>query len=224
MIQDDIFMSDEGNQWFKRNRDAIMDQNRFDWPINIIESLEGKEKIGRILELGCANGWRLARIKNMFPGNVELYGSDVSKEAITDGMSRYSDLRLKPGLLSEIPFDLMFDLVIVNFVFHWVDRKSLVKSIAEIDRVICDQGLLIVGDFLPDFPQKRPYHHLPGQNVFTYKQDYAKIFKAFGTYSEIFRVTFNHDRPNQYLGGNPPDERGCCCLLQKRLDEYYLKT
>jgi len=224
MSQDDIFMSDEGNQWFKRNRDAIVDQNQFDWPIKIIESLKGKAKIGRILELGCANGWRLARIKDMFQGNVELYGTDASKEAITDGISRYSDLRLKQGLLSQIPFDLMFDLVIVNFVFHWVDRKSLVKSIAEIDRVICDQGLLIVGDFLPDFPHKRPYHHLPGQNVFTYKQDYANIFKAFGTYSEIFRVTFNHDRPNQYLGGNPSDERVCCCLLQKNHDGYYLKT
>lgn len=224
MIQDDIFMSDEGNQWFKRNRDAVVDQNRFDWPIKIIETLKEKEKIKRILELGCANGWRLARIKDMFQGNVELYGSDASKEAVTDGISRYSDLRLKQGLLSEIPFDLIFDLVIVNFVFHWVDRKSLVKSIAEIDRVICDQGLLIVGDFLPDFPQKRPYHHLPGQNVFTYKQDYAKIFEVFGTYSEIFRVTFNHKQPNQYLGGNPSDERGCCCLLQKSLDGYYLKT
>jgi len=224
MSQDDIFMSDEGNQWFKRNRDAIVDQNQFDWPIKIIETLKEKEKIGRILELGCANGWRLARIKDMFQENVELYGSDASKEAITDGMSRYPDLRLKQGLLSQIPFDLMFDLVIVNFVFCWVDRKSLVKSIAEIDRVICDQGLLIVGDFLPDFPQKRPYHHLPGQNVFTYKQDYANIFKAIGTYSEIFRVTSNHDRPNQYLGGTPSDERWCCCLLQKCLDGYYLKT
>lgn len=224
MSQDDIFMSDEGNQWFKRNKNAIVDQNRFDWPINIIESLKEKEKIGRILELGCANGWRLARIKDMFQRNVELYGSDASKEAITDGMNRYPDLKLKQGLLSEISFDVMFDLVIVHFVFHWVDRKSLVKSIAEIDRVICDQGLLIVGDFLPDFPQKRPYHPLPGQDVFTYKQDYANIFKAFGTYSEIFRVTFNSDRITQYLGGNPSDERGCCCLLQKSLDGYYLKT
>ena len=224
MIQDDIFITDEGNQWFKRNRDAIVDQDRFDWPSKIVESLKGKAEIGRILELGCANGWRLARIKDMFQRSVELYGSDASAEAIADGTSRYSDLRLKQGLLSEISFDLMFDLVIVNFVFHWVDRKSLTKSIAEIDRVICDQGLLIVGDFLPDFPQKRPYHHLPGQNVFTYKQDYANIFKSLGTYSEIFRVTFNHDRPNQYLGGNPSDERGCCCLLRKSLDGYYLET
>ena len=32
-------------------------------------------------------------------------------------------------------------------------------------------GYLLLGDFLPDFPQRRVYHHYNGRKLYTYKQD-----------------------------------------------------
>ncbi len=54
----------------------------------------------------------------------------------------------------------------------------LTRAIAEIDRVVKWNGYLVLDDFLPDFPTKRHYHHRTGEPIFTYKQDYAEIFRG----------------------------------------------
>jgi len=85
------------------------------------------------------------------------------------------------------------DLVIVNFVFHWVDRKNLMKFITKIDELLAPGGFIILGDFGLENFVKRKYHHLPKAGVFTYKQQYQNIFTASGIYKEIAKICFNHD-------------------------------
>lgn len=221
MLQDKLFNEGEGNKWFQRNKKALTDGDKPDWPCHILSMLGGNEKIGSVLELGCANGWRLNRLRSILGNDCRYVGIDASREAIEDGLERHPGLVLHQAVLTDVPIEEEFDLAIVNFVLHWVDRRTLLKSIGEIDRMIRDGGFLILGDFLPDFPQRRHYHHCPGDAVYTYKQDYAAIFTALGTYREIARVTYNHDAPELMIQSCSSAERGVCVLLQKSLTGYY---
>jgi SAM-dependent methyltransferase len=223
MDQDRIFSQGEGNAWFQRNKTALDGNDHADWPFHVIDLLEDRSTIRSVVELGCSNGYRLSKISSRLSPGCRCVGIDASHEAIQDGKLRFPVLELHQGLLSDVSLRDDFDLVIVNFVLHWVDRSTLVKSIAEIDRLTKDGGLLLIGDFLPDFQQRRRYHHLPNDTVFTYKQDYARIFEVFGTYREIVRFTYNHDDKNAgyAIKPSPSPARGYCSLLSKSLEKFY---
>ena len=104
--------------------------------------------------------------------------------------------------------------------FLWIDRTSLLYSIAETDRSVSNNGFLLLNGFLPNHPTKCPYHHVQGEKVMTYKTDYAKIFLSTGNYSLIARQTYNFD--SKELDTNTTDfNRGACTLLKKSLGEFY---
>lgn len=222
MKQDDVFVAGEGDAWFSRNREALTGSAKIDWPIQLVDMLDARREIKSVIELGCANGWRLNRLSEML--QARFVGVDASREAVADGKARFPALTLLQGTLADVPVQEAFDLTIVNFVLHWVDRRSLARSVAEIDRVTRDGGFLIVGDFLPDNPQRRRYHHLPAEQVYTYKQDYAKIFESLGTYRTIARIAFDHDSPTLQLHSGAGAARGGCAVLKKSLVGYYQET
>lgn len=222
MSQDDVFFQGEGDSWFRRNRDALQSDARVDWPIQLIGMMAGKSEIRSVIELGCSNGYRLASLKGILPSDCRFVGTDASLEAVRAGKERYPWIEFHRALLSEIPVEEAFDLVIVHFVLHWVDRRTLGRSVSEIDRVTLDGGVLVLGDFLPDYPQRRRYHHLPGGGVYTWKQDYARIFEALGTYREFARIAFDHSGTGvSVLQATPSSDRGYCALLKKSLETYY---
>jgi SAM-dependent methyltransferase len=221
MSQDQVFLAGEADQWFVRNRDALERADRFDWPIHLLEGLEGSEAIPSFLELGCSNGWRLARLRERFGADKRYVGVDPSAEAVGKGMEMHAGIELHRGVLAEIPLQGKFPFVLVHYVLHWVERSTLMRSLAEIDRLVEDGGYLMIGDFLPDFPQRVPYHHLPGQEIYTYKQDYAGVFRALGLYSEILRVTHGHGRNEGAFSFTPSRDRGICTLLRKSAAGFY---
>jgi hypothetical protein len=88
--------------------------------------------------------------------------------------------------------------------------------VAEADRVLKNKGLLIIQDFDPGIRCKIAYHHLPRENLFTFKQKYWDIFVASGLYSVISEQEFEHS----------PGEFGLNSLcrfvvLQKRGSDNY---
>lgn len=187
----DAFNAADGDAWFQRNKAALETAAEHDWPLKLIERNELKPK--RVLEVGCANGWRLAHLA--LRHQIEIgYGVDLSLEAIESGQERYKALRLKlchQEASVILASDEWFDLTIMYFVVHWIDRKHLLRSLAELDRVTAIGGHLLLGDFYPDEPTKTPYHHRDG--AWTYKADYAAIFLATGLYHLVDRVVFDHD-------------------------------
>jgi SAM-dependent methyltransferase len=223
--QEKTFKDGEGDAWYRRNRERL-DEGREDWATRIIAALENRSAIRRVVELGCANGWRLAKLRPLFAPGCAFVGIDASAEALADGRRRFPQLELRQGMLSDVPLQEPFDLAIVHFVLHWADRHTLSRSIAEIDRLVSWNGYLVIGDFLPDFPTKRRYHHLPQQAVFTYKQDYAQAFLGLGFYREIARLTFDHDRPaadparDAWAAPAGRDERAMISLLHKSAGSY----
>lgn len=220
--QDQVFFTREGDAWFQRNKAALSQGGKSDWPAELLKLLADPSDLARVLELGCANGWRLDKWHREFGlGSVRRVGVDASGEALRDGAARFPSIEFHQGMLADVPLEEEFDLVIVHFVLHWVDRRTLLSSIAEIDRLTKEGGLILLGDFLPDFPQRRRYHHVQDQDLYTYKQDYARIFEALGTYRELARVTFHHDQPASDLRRADSATRGACMLLQKSLQGYY---
>jgi len=218
MNQDELFRQSEGNAWFERNR-AALGRHQEDWPVRLITQLDPDAGVRSVLELGCATGWRLEALRQRL--GARCVGVDASRGAVDFGREQYPGLELHQGVLSQVPLAGPFDAVIVHFVLHWVDRATLAASVAEIDRMVRDGGYLCVGDFLPDFQQRRHYHHLPGAEVFTYKQDYAAIFESLGTYRTLTRVTYESVEADAPLAPSRSDERKACTLLHKSLSGFY---
>lgn len=223
MTQDNMFWHREGNQWFQRNKPLLTDA---DWLANdpVLRIIEMSGLIPRnVLEVGASNGYRLQALHHRF--NCQVTAVEPSQEAINDGQVRYPTIKFFRGLASHIPVeeDGQFNLVIVNFVFHWIDRSMLLRSVAEVDRMLADDGYLIVGDFYPDHPERVSYHHLPEANMWTYKQSYSDIFLASNLYHLITFLTFDHASHQVDVEVSPRD-RAQVALMRKTLDSYNKTT
>ena len=216
-----IFGESEGDRWFKRSRLSLgqFDAGK-DWPLKLIELYNLRPR--KVLEVGGANGSRLAAIHTSYNPD-KLVVVEPSKEAIKEGQGRYPFIHFVRGLAFAMPLEETFDLIIVNFVFHWIGRDKLLRSVAEIDRLLEDKGFLIIGDFFPSNQLKVPYHHLPNHGVYTYKQNYAAPFLASGLYRLVCALTGGHS--SKELAVSVPEmERSGVFLLEKTLGDSYIET
>lgn len=218
--QDDVFFEYEGDNWFARNALALANEKKIekDSVLNLLKNhLTNSPR--KILEVGCSNGWRLNELHHRY--SCSCTGIEPSEQAVASGKNLFPNINLLRGKASSLPFaSHEFDLVIVSFVFHWISRDTLLQSFSEIDRVLRDDGLLVISDFLPDAPTKTKYHHLPNDDIFTFKQDYAKAFESTCLYSVFARQVFDHDMPENKLE-IPSNRRGACTLLRKSLSRAY---
>jgi SAM-dependent methyltransferase len=216
--QEEIFAACEGDRWFRRNKSTL---ERFvpasDLPLQIMELYSLRPRC--VLEIGAANGYRLAAISARY--SAKTVAVELSTEAIRDGQSKFPQVTFVQGSLHALPLQEPFDLIIVNFVFHWVDRTRLLRSVAEVDRVLAAGGFLLIGDFAPANRLKVRYHHLAEPELYTYKQDYAATFLASGLYQAVCLLTTEH-AAGALRGEVGEDTRIGVWLLRKRLMELYL--
>jgi SAM-dependent methyltransferase len=213
-----IFFEGEGDRWFMRNAEALARAERVaeDVPLRMLAALP-QFAPRRVLEVGCSNGWRLAALRERY--GCAVVGVEPSALAIESGRRMYGDgLDLRRGLARALPVasDETFDVVIVSFVFHWISRDALDASIAEIDRVLAPGGYLVLHDFLPDAPVRRPYHHLEEGRVFTFKEDVAAPFLGTGRYRLVSRELGEHGAAGGGSGASVSSEnRTSCDVLVK---------
>jgi ubiquinone/menaquinone biosynthesis C-methylase UbiE len=221
-MQDEIFWKSEGDQWFLRNKAALANAAKVDWVTRAIEFMNLNEKISSVLDIGCADGWRIGKLKKILE---EISNSkvsvDVSPEALKEGAARFPQIKFIRSKISKLDLTETFDMVIINSVFHWVDRDTLASAVAEVDRVTADKGYILIGDFLPDGQERRSYHHLSDLECFTYKQNYPAIFEAFGTYKEVLKITYDCESPDYTVSAATSDNRATCVVLKKDLFNYY---
>jgi len=213
--QDQVFFQSEGNQWFDRNQSKLSSSESaaVDIPLRLL-SLYPEIRPKNALEVGCSNGWRLEEIRNRYSASCS--GIDPSEKAIEVGKQSFPLVEFTRGVASLLPYeDQSFDLVTVHFVLHWISRDTLLKSISEIDRVLKWDGYLVIGDFSPDIPTAVKYHHLPNENVWTYKQDYGSLFLNTQFYQTIAELTYPHHLKSESLTTSSSDDRAKCTLLKK---------
>jgi ubiquinone/menaquinone biosynthesis C-methylase UbiE len=215
-----IFLNQEGDRYYQRNRSTMLDPKRsqIDPVVFLMKKHHLKPK--HVLEIGSSMGWRLGYIQKHL--GARCLGIEPSQKAVRDGKKLYPRVSFKRGLAENLPVKpgQTFDLVIVYFVLHWVSRESILKAIAEIDRVVAHNGYLILGDFLPSQPERISYHYVPTQRVYTYKQDYSQLFTASHRFRRVGGLIFNHDTW-KHTSKVPSDIRGMCALFKKSNEGYY---
>jgi len=223
--QGEIWSRSEGDRWFDRNKDAL---DRFlpnqDVPLRLLEMYQLKPK--RVLEVGASTGYRVAAIAERT--GAHCVALDVSRAAVAYGHTAYPQVEFVVGEASSIPIGQPFDVVIVNFVLYVIDRASLLKTVAELDRVVGDGGMLLIGDFLPSGPTRVSYRHVPQQQMFSYKQDYASLFIESGLYRQVAFLASAHTTVSSGHAWNSlatqvsDQDRIGHWLLQKSLNGNYV--
>jgi len=220
--QSKTFLDEEGDNYFRRNKTALdsaaakwgEEFSDVDW---LYQSLAPfRDEIGSVLEVGCANGFKLARICGLLDAKGK--GIDPSQHAVAEGNRKLGGgrIELQAGSASKLPFESQsFDLVYFGFCLYLVDRQDLFTAVAEADRVLKNGGFLAITDFDPIHRHKRPYHHKEG--VFSFKQDYSELFTASGMYFLVSKTSFSHHGPSFDPDG---DERVSTTLLFKEKDAY----
>lgn len=220
MTQDDIFFHGEGDRWLARNQSALNDKERLahDPVIRVLALMDLAPQ--NVLEVGASNGYRLQELHRRY--HCRVTAVEPSDEAIKNGQANYPAVRFLRGTAAQLPIveEREFDLVIVNFVLHWIDRTTLMCSAAELDRMLQDGGCLLIGDFHPPRPQRVAYHHLPGQDVWTYKQNYSDLFVASNIYESVGVFSFDHATLAMRSDVNPHDRTQVVLLRKRLLDRY----
>jgi SAM-dependent methyltransferase len=185
-----FFLGGEGAAWIERNKDKIDTLND-----PIIQAIRDSDiPVEEVLEIGCANGWRLKIIRNEY--GCPAYGVDPG----------YGDINIDTGTADDLDWkDGTFNVVIYGFCLYLCDREDLFKIVLEGDRVLQEGGYLIIWDFHQDFPYSRPYEHKEG--LLSYKMDYSKLWLANPAYYVVHRrIIQNTDNP---------DDRTAVTILKK---------
>lgn len=207
-MQDDIFAAGEADNWFRRNRDHLGVHGDPLTDLVVAAGLQPRS----VIEVGAANGYRVAALRERF--GCRAVAVDLSEEAVADGRARHPEVEFHVGRIDAVPVADAFDLVVVSFVLHWVDRHVLLRAVAEVDRLVADGGHLALADFLPDANVRVRYGHLPDDDVWTYKQDYPALFVASGLYRIVGSVAGAHGGPVP-ADDVPSNERVGMALLRK---------
>lgn len=180
MKQSDIFSETEADAWWARNKDKVGIGE--DPVIDVIQSCRLKPL--SVIEIGCANGWRLEQLEQLY--GCQIRGIEPSKEAAHDKWFIFN------STLQAITEPLQAEIVILGFCLYVVDRADLFQVVAKADSYVMDGGHLIIHDFMTTHPHSRKYKH--DSRLRTYKYNYAELFLANPTYRRIHR--------SLYSGGN----------------------
>lgn len=172
MRQADAFLAGEGAAWLERNRDKLGAHD----PVSDMITSIGITPTS-ILEIGCANGWRLDRLRERF--DCRAVGVDPG----ATGHDRY----VTRGVATALPFDAMppFDLVIFGFCLYLIDPEDYFTVAAEADRVLADGGYLVIHDFNfeSDVAYKRAYAHRDG--LWSHHADFEMLWLAHPHYKYV---------------------------------------
>ena len=137
------FIKNQQEYW-----NSVAETKNFPTPFQIELFSEYVEKRGRILDVGCGYGRVLNELHEA--GFKELYGVDFSSGMIARGKRLYPELNLAVNEDEKLPFaDNSFDAVLLIAVLTCVVRdEEQRKMLNEIKRVLKDDGILYVNDFL----------------------------------------------------------------------------
>jgi len=174
------FLNGEGDAYFARNSSVLVRDEAMAAADPVLSILVGITPFPkRVLEVGCANGWRLRRIQGL--GAETCHGIDPSREAVMMGTQLYPALHLSIGTADSLQFeDEAFDLVVFGFCLYLCDPADHFRIVSEADRVLADGGSLVIFDFDPPQPYRNPYSHQSG--LFSYKMDFSRLFLAHPHY------------------------------------------
>ena len=179
------FIEGGGDRWLERNRADLGKQDE------VCEVLAATPfKPTNVLEIGCANGWRLKKLKELY--QCEVFGIDPSQQALTE--AKESGIRVAYGLADDLKLpDAFFDLVILGYFLVFTDPEYLFAIVAESDRVLADGGYLIIHDSMSPRPHKVRYEQLfsdenktePVKTTYMFRYDWPQLWLSHPAYRKL---------------------------------------
>ncbi|MGZ7118953.1 MAG: class I SAM-dependent methyltransferase [Methanobacterium sp.] len=152
--------------------DEVAERKEFPTPFHIEEFKKHVSKENKILDLGCGYGRILNELYNH--GFDDLTGVDYSEGMINRGLRIYPNLNLKKNDGENLPFqDDEFDVVLLIGVLtsNYKDSEQE-KMIAEILRVLNEDGIVYIADFLINHDKR---------NIERYEQ-YKNKYRIYGVF------------------------------------------
>ena len=218
--QKDSFLVYEANAWFERNFEVISNYNPDDDRVVDLFKKYNFDKQS-VLEIGSSAGYRLNALKDLTP-NSNVYGIEPSQKAIEFGENNYKEVNFTHGTADNLSMyeDGQFDVVIVGFVFYVIDRNILFKVISEVDRVLKNDGVIIIIDFFSETALKNSYHHIDEFQAYSYKQNYDDIFISSKLYYLLDKSTYSHESKELDASNNYSDMYSIT-LLKKDINSSY---
>jgi len=181
MRQKQAFIEGEGDAYWRRNSGGEHRVND-DPVLRVLERLGIRRRA--VIEIGCGSCDRLASLHAAT--GAACFGIDPSKAAIDFASAHHPQLTLKVGTADVLPFpSAAFDLVIFGFCLYVVDPDDLFVIAAEADRVLENQGTLLIHDFCTPRPYSNDYAHRDG--IRSHKMDRSTMFTWNPAYSLVHR-------------------------------------
>ena len=181
----------EADAYFLRNTD----QHRpsIDPMLPALQRIHAVRPIESVLEIGSNTGWRLYGIRSSL-GVSKVCGVEASHLAVEWHEAAYPEIPVvrgvAPQVLSGFPA-ASFDTVIVGFLMYMLPRDLLFTFAAEVDRLLADDGHIVIEDFLHPTPVSRDYTHDDQLRVF--KHDPSAPWSWSPTYSLVDRQLIEHE-------------------------------
>ena len=215
MNQKTVFLLDEGDNWYIRNRK--IGHNQFSEAKFLLNYLKS-QTIHKFLEVGCSSGRKTKYLARKL--HAEGYGIDPSQLAIKKAkVNRFRTLRkflgikqfsFSVGTADKLPYKPhFFDLVYLSFCLYLVDRNLVNDSLNEANRCLKPGGFIAIKDFDYGAQNVNDYKHKKG--IKSFKDDYTRYFINLG-YILVGKESYKF----QKIGFNlDPDERISIWLLYK---------
>jgi ubiquinone/menaquinone biosynthesis C-methylase UbiE len=191
-----IFIKTEGDAWYERNRYILAERSyEHDPIIRAIDSCLGSqvklERGRRLLEIGCGEGYRLRWLEDH--RGFTCSGIEPSEKAVNAACK--DGLEVKRGTADLLPYgNGEFDFLVFGFCLYLCDQDDLFMIAQEANRVLSQNGWLIIHDFYSNIPRSVKYAHHEG--VSSNKMDYRKLFEWHPAYT-CYSHELNH---HQHLG------------------------
>jgi 2-polyprenyl-3-methyl-5-hydroxy-6-metoxy-1,4-benzoquinol methylase len=159
---------------YKADKSGEFKQSRFDKMrdgifVRLFNKYSAKPlKVSAVLDIGCGYGYLL----NSFKGAKEIYGTDISKEAVEMAKKQNPSFNVSVAdILKPSKINKKFDLILaINVIEHLTNPKIGVKNIKSL---LDNNGLVII--------------HLPTINNELSKWVYSKTYAKDPTH--VFRPT-----------------------------------
>lgn len=99
-------------------------------------------KFNNCLDIGCASGYMLSQIAQVYP-HAKYYGVDVYDKAIIYAKKKYPNINFKISSADNLPFkDETFDVIIFYETIEHIENP--IRSLKEVRRVLNKDGVLIL--------------------------------------------------------------------------------
>lgn len=125
--------------------------------IALIDRKLRTQKQVKVYEIGCGGGRNLSFLKHHYAKKVDLYGSDISKVAVSYAHSQNIG-HIKQAMSVDRPFRQRFDLIIIlDLLEHLSSKEEVAQTLKLVSQQLKPDGYLYLSVPLEENPFSHPW-------------------------------------------------------------------